>query len=150
VPGTPGRADGGLNMPRRTIPPHLLGYLDPFGERQRRSSYWVDPNNTRTKGEYPYSYSEFYLYGGPAGRDASDEANYSDRLWQWDYNKTETLWKKHCEGHRYDNVPMAKLTAFMSEWHGRKVEVTALAEGCNPSNGYPYWIIWFRNVKEKS
>ncbi len=38
-----------------------------------------------------------------------------------------------------------KLSAFMTDYLGKKVKVTALAEGCNVSNGYPYWIIWFRD-----
>jgi hypothetical protein len=109
---------------------------------------WVDPDGLcREKSAWPYAYSEFYLFGGKAGADASDAANYSDRLWEWDRAKADRLWVEHCKGHRWDNAPIEKLDAFMSAYWERKLEVTALAEGCNPSNGYPYWIVWYRWVK---
>lgn len=108
---------------------------------------WVDPDGPRReKWQYPYAYSEFYLFGGKPEADASDMANYSDRLWEWDRAKADRLWQEHCKGHRWDNAPIEKLTAFMSAYHWRKLEITALAEGCNPSNGYPYWIVWYRWV----
>lgn len=110
---------------------------------------WVDPSRTNSKITHPYSYSEFYIFGGPAANRASDGADYSDRLWQWDYDRAQRLWKEHCDC-RWAQAGADKLSAFMSAYHGRPLVVTALAEGCNVSNGYPYWIVWYRAAREAS
>ena len=101
---------------------------------------WVEPNrDNRTKEEWPYSYSDHYLWGAP-GKD--HHAVYSDRLGQWDGD----AWKRACAA-----VPKKSLSQFsqsdadkfMSAYYGKPIKVSALAEGCNVSSGYPYWILWF-------
>lgn len=122
--------------------------FDILGRRMRRDpgSKWVDPNRTDEKFSHPYSYSEFFLFGSRAIIAKTKGADYSDRLWEWDYKKADKLWK------RYVNTGWAKatekqLSRFISAYHGkgyRGLTVVALAEGCNPSNGYPYWILWYK------
>lgn len=69
------------------------------------------------------------------------EREFSDR-WQWDHAKAERLWKEHV-GTRVEFAGSAKLSAFISAYHGAKYDVVALAEGCNIGTGYAYWIVWY-------
>lgn len=109
----------------------------------RTSSRWVDPKRTRTKQEYPYSYSEFFHFGKRADISAKGvQAVYSDRLWQWDYDKCHKAHKTHLNC-RFEQASPAQLSAFLSEYNGKPCTVVALAEGCNPSTGYPYYILWY-------
>ena len=121
-----------------------------WSEQQRlemleKKTEFVSDLYTRSKDEYPYSYSEYFLFGN---RKSVEDARgyYSDRLWQWDEVKFDSLWKKHV-GCKWRDAPVYKLSAFLSEYFGEKLEVVGLAEGCNPGNGYPYWVVWTKNSK---
>lgn len=158
VPGSnPGRRTRGRNMP------DYFGY--PYFSRSERDLYctndskWVDPRSRREKHDcicedysngrvhdHTYSYSEFFHFGSRETIAQSGvTAVYNDRLWQWDYKKTERLSKEHI-GCRWEHAGRAKLSAFMSAWEDKPVEVVAFAEGCNISNGYPYYILWYRST----
>ncbi len=106
---------------------------------------WVNPNQRITKQESPYGYSEFFHWGGHhtiAGCDAV----YSDRLWQWNYEKMRTLC--NALGKRFEQCSDVEMSRFLSAYWDKPVVATACAEGCNISNGYPYYILWFRDAKE--
>ena len=111
--------------------------------RRVDDSRWVDPRNQRTVQEYPYSYSEFFLFGDRSGVKAAHDGLYSDRIWQWDHKKADACWAEHVGKIGWRNVGQKRLTAFLSAYLGKPVTVTAQAEGCNVGNGYPYWIAWF-------
>jgi hypothetical protein len=105
---------------------------------------WVNPNQTNSKQEFPYSYSEFFISGSHETiRQPGVTAAYSDRLWQWDYDKATKLWAEHV-GRNWQYAALSELSAFISAYEGKKLVAVALAEGCNPSTGYPYWILWYR------
>lgn len=107
------------------------------------TSKWVNPNYTREKSEYPYSYSEFFHFGSRSTIEQPGvEANYSDRLSDWDWNKNRTLWAKHV-GRPPAAATPAQLSAYLSEYWGRDLTVVAMAEGCNPMDGFAYNIYWF-------
>lgn len=112
-----------------------------------QSAKWVNPDRTKEKSSHPYSYDEFFIFGS---RDIIKgdgiQGNYSDRIWEWDYHKANKLWEEHV-GTRFAQASRLKLSKFMSEFHGKKVEVVALAEGCNISNGYPYHIVWYKELE---
>lgn len=114
----------------------LLGFNEDEDPR------WVDPRSTRSKERYPYSYSEFFHFGS---RDLIKRpgvgCDYSDRIWQWDRAKADRLWGKYVAPKRFCQASRAQLSAFMSAFHGRKLEVVALAEGCD-AGGFPYHIVW--------
>jgi len=134
-------------------------WLDRMGiRREPRDSRFVDPRRTRTKHEAPYSYDEFFLFGSRKVIEQKDvHANYSDRLHQWwceklGHDAFDKLWMKHV-GTRYEMAGAGALSTFLTEYHrqlwpekyaDKTIQVVALAEGCNPSTGYPYWIIWHR------
>ena len=69
-------------------------------------------------------------------------ADYSARLQEWD----SELYRKVCRemGCRFDQANYQILNKFVKAYYGEDHEAIALAEGCNPSNGYPYHIIWHR------
>jgi len=98
----------------------------------------------KTKEEWPYSYSEHVLWGGYK----PETGDYSDRLEQWDYGKFNRLWKEHCDC-RWSQVQQDALQKFMRDYHSDpELRVTCLVEGCNPSSGYPYWIVYYHRGAE--
>jgi len=120
-----------------------------FGEwpgRQRPDdSKWVDPHFTRERDEYPYSYSEFFLSGN---RDViatpGVEAYYSDRIFQWDFEKAKRLWNEHCGNRHWNSVGVQRLQDFCRAYFDKpNLKLLAHAEGCNAGSGYPYWLVWF-------
>lgn len=113
----------------------------------RDDSRWVDPSRTDEKSSHPYSYSEFFLYGDREVVKTATDALYSDRIWQWDREKASRCWSEHCKD-RWDTTGSKQHSAFLSDFLGKPVRVIALAEGCNASNGYPYWIVWFVDVPQ--
>lgn len=122
-----------------------------FARRNARNDFWVDPDGEKLdKSTHPYSYSEFYLWGGPDGRKAAKDAVYSDRLAQWDLDKYSRCCKAIAPGKRWDQMSAADVSAWMTAYLGRPITATALAEGCNVGNGYPYWIIWFKEAETPS
>lgn len=111
----------------------------------RTSRYrFVDPNReNRTKEDWPYSYSDHYLWG-ECTEDSS--AVYSDRLAQWDSDKAkaarDAVADLKCI---YGHWGKDGTSKYLSAYFGKPVEAVAVAEGCNVSSGYPYWIFWYRD-----
>ena len=142
-----------------------MGYLEDYDDyvMQLRptNSKWVDPDRTNEKSSHPYSYSEFFIFGNRhIIQQDGVQAVYSDRVWEWWIGEKKSskafdeLWAKHV-GTRYAHASAAQLSAFFTEYNqilwpknnqGKKVKVVALAEGCNPSSGYPYWIVWYTDA----
>ena len=111
-------------------------------------SRWVDPRRRDDKGTHPYSYSEFFHWGSRKDIEEADDGLYSDRIFQWDHEKASECWKKHIRG-RWEHATPKEISAFLSEYLERPVVATALAEGCNASNGYPYFIVWLKYLDGK-
>jgi hypothetical protein len=110
----------------------ILGLSAPDGER-------------KTKWTHPYNYDPIIVYFGSARK--GDSAVYSDRLWQGDYNKCEASInsiRSTDPQQRFRNDDPKQVEQFVSLYYNKQVEVTAIVEGCNASNGYPYWIFYFR------
>lgn len=105
---------------------------------------WVDPWHTDEKSSHPYSYSEFFHFGSREVIKKASGAYYSDRLNSWDPAKMDRLWKEHVGARRWEQAGADRLSAFLSAYAEKKLSVIALAEGCNVSNGYPYFIMWVR------
>lgn len=111
---------------------------------------WVNPNSgyNCTKEDWPYSYSEHYLWGE---KTKDSEAVYSDRLAQWDHTKhrdaVEAVADLKC---RYGHWGQAGTSKFLSSYYGKPVNAIAVAEGCNVSNGYPYFVFWFKAADSSS
>lgn len=112
----------------------------------RTSRYrFVDPNSeNRTKEDWPYSYSPYFLWGEPSD---PCSAVYSDRMAQWDNAKAvAALAEVADENCRYGYWSQAGTSKYLTAYFGKPTEAVAVAEGCNVSSGYPYWIFWYRDA----
>lgn len=104
----------------------------------------------RNKIEYPYSYDPYVLHID--GYEITDDCIYSDRLSQWNHDKTKKLKEKHfgerC-GDYFSKFKYNDIENFISDYLNKNIKLTAICEACNVSNGYPYWIFYFRSVEEE-
>ena len=110
---------------------------------------WVQPelgSANKTKQEAPYSYSPFYHFRDTSG--AESESACSDRLRQWDCEKWNEARRMLSPGPlEYQSRLLPD--AMMSFYLGKPVKVVSLAEGCNVSNDYPYYIFRWRDAQSK-
>ena len=122
-----------------------MSYFDPFNFRE---VFPVGPDGnriTKTKYTHPYSYDPFVIWS--SGKKATDSV-YTDRLSQWDHDKTRELCKKHMPLKRWDNAEPKQIEAFLREyWDNDKVELCRVSEYCNVSSGYPCWRLDYREGK---
>lgn len=105
---------------------------------------------TRNPQTHPYSYDPFLLWKGDYKE--GDSIVYSDRLISWDHEK----FNKCCmevfnnKGQNFNNRKPKDIEKFLSLYFDKDIKLTAIEEGCNVSNGYPYWIFYFVNVCENN
>jgi len=119
-------------------------YNDGLTVGSRGGVDWVNPRYTKGKTSNPYSYSEFYLARSVPVADVKKyDGVYSDRLQEWNREKFEEAGKPFQK--RFDQFSLKDCSAFLTAYYGKPVTAVALAEGCNVSNGYPYWIFWFKD-----
>lgn len=104
---------------------------------------WVDPQQTRNKHTYPYSYDAFYHWRDDDLK--GSHAEYHDRMQGWDSDKYEEA-HKLVEGKWFHECSRDEISAFLTAYHGKECKATALAEGCNQSSGYPYWVFYYKEV----
>ena len=63
-------------------------YMDMYGEKNRPQFVDLDGNPIKkTPFEYPYNYSEYVLWKDENFHKEKYHAVYSDRLYQWNYEK---------------------------------------------------------------
>lgn len=100
----------------------------------------------RTKHTHPYSYDAFVVWDNRQNVTPNSSC-YSDRLLQWDYDKTRELSKKHFgeAGDYWSNRAPKKIEAFLSEYFGKKIRLAVIMEGCNVASGYPYWLFYYNS-----
>lgn len=110
---------------------------------------YVDLNGNpvkRTKEEYPYNYDSYVVWKGDYTEN-TDGCVYSDRLFQWDWEKynrcCEEVWGN--QGQYFNNRMPEDIEKFLSLYIGKKIKLTAIMEGCNWSNGYPVWVFCYKN-----
>lgn len=101
----------------------------------------------RSPHEYHYSYDEFVLFRSRSFR-PDDGTEYSDRLFQRD----PALFR-HCmaetapespESQSFSRMSSKDAEKFLSLYVGRPVELTAVLQGCNASDGNPYWVFFYK------
>jgi len=114
----------------------------------REASCFVDLNGkpvARDKYQYPYSYDPYVTFKGEYLE--NDSAVYSDRLMQWNFSKFEESCKKVFGDERqyFDNRIPKDVETFLSMYLNKNVKLTAIMQGCNVGNGYPYWIFFYRS-----
>lgn len=103
----------------------------------------------RTPQDHPYSYDPYFLKGSRASIKGAQQA-YSDRLRSWHSAEAFEAAKAECgiEGHGdywWRSAGLAQMSAFLTKLTGKDCKCVGIGEGCNVSNGYPYWIVWWKN-----
>ena len=93
--------------------------------------------------EYPYSYTRYCIFNN--GWKKADHVVWSDRL------HNEPHYEKIKEeilgiGDNFARFPPHKIQEFLSKLFGYEVKLTGIEEECNCSNGYPYWLLYYRKV----
>ena len=71
--------------------------------------------------------------------------DYSDRLWQWDYDKAEQSAKCANEGGATLNS-CRWYEAYLSAYFGRAITIEQIVAGVNRSNGFPYCVFGYRDA----
>ena len=119
-----------------------------FYELPNLSEVFVDPSRTRSKQDYPYSYDPYWIWKKGDVNEQGVNAVYHDRMQQWDYEKYKNAFKSvtndNHNGYGIGSFTQKQASKFMSFYQGYDCEVIAIAEGCNQSNGYPYWVFWYK------
>ena len=72
--------------------------------------------------------------------------NYSDRLWEWDYNKSKQAYATADESGLVKNS-CRYFEAYLSAYFGRPIEIGHIVAGVNHSNGHPYCVFGYRDAK---
>lgn len=67
---------------------------------------------------------------------------YSDRLWEWDYNKAEKA-GKHATSLGITRKTCAWYEAYLSFYYDKPIEIKNIIAGVNKSNGYSYLVFGF-------
>lgn len=77
--------------------------------------------------------------------DGKANSAYSDRLWQWDHKKHDELCQKHWgnRGQYWHERTPNEISAFLSDYFGKKCVVTKIMLYENVSSGYPVWNIFW-------
>lgn len=97
---------------------------------------------------HPYSYDPFTIWKRQGA--APNDSVYSDRLLQWDFKKHNELCQKHFgnKGQRWDNRSPELIEKFLQDYlDDPTLSLCEVIEGCNQSNGYPYWCFRFFSSK---
>lgn len=74
--------------------------------------------------------------------------NYSDRLVQWDSSKHAAAWSKAQES-RAPRDSASFLEVYLTAYYSKPIEVVHVVAGVNHSNGYPYWVVGWREKTAK-
>jgi len=104
----------------------------------------------KTKFSDPYSYDEFVLMGDSGEK--YNHAKYSDRLMQWDFKKHERCLEKVFgdKGQIWSNRSFNQIEEFLKLYFEEEsIALTMVVEGCNNSNGYPYWVFFYNQKAEE-
>lgn len=101
----------------------------------------------RTPRTDPYGYDEFVIFKADDFNE-TDSWVYSDRMRQWDRqafeNAVHEVWPVKTGCQLFSDRKPEDLNRFLSLYFGKEVKLTAVLQGCNVSNGYPYWIFAYR------
>lgn len=99
----------------------------------------------RDRHSYPYSYDPFAVWEGDYSE--TDHAVYSDRLMGWDFDKYNKCVGEVWGDSRqiFSNCHHSEIERFLSLYFDEPIRLTGIEQGCNVSNGYPYWIFYYKS-----
>lgn len=99
----------------------------------------------KSRASYPYSYSTFVQYRNGENSEVKSCA-YSDRLFQWDTKKYNSLCEKHFgnTGQYFSRRNPSTIESFLRDYFdNQELRLIVIQEGCNVSNGYPFWVFHY-------
>ena len=102
----------------------------------------------RTRDKYPYSYDPYVVFKSDSFKREEMTSVYSDRLLQWDLDKFNDSRKK-VDGttSQYFNLSQYQCQLFLRYYYDDpNLELHCILEGCNVSNGFPYWVFFFKSI----
>lgn len=109
----------------------------------------------RNREEYPYSYEPYVIYKNSDFK-KTDTAYYSDRVEHCYFTNDEIenaliqlglqRYGSSCERMSWKNEN--HVTRLMSILLKKDVKCTAILEGCNYGNGYPYWLVYIQDIQK--
>ena len=93
----------------------------------------------RTKYTHPYNYNPITQYD--TGKKANNTV-YTDRLNQWDFEKSRKLREKHFGdiGDYWDTRSPEDIESFLRDYtNNNDLELIRVIEYCNQATGFPVW-----------
>ena len=91
----------------------------------------------------PYSYDEYVIYKSKNyNPDKHYSATYSDRMMQWDITKFGNCHREAFgnDSQMFYNAKPELVEKFLSLYFDKDINLIAILQGCNVSNGNPYWV----------
>jgi len=73
--------------------------------------------------------------------------DYSDRLWQWDYEKSKEAFAEADKSGKTKNSANY-YDVYLSHYFGKKIRVEHILAGVNASSGYPYAVFGYREASK--
>lgn len=114
-----------------------------FHRGRHPREYVAGHGEARSPEEFPYSYSPYFIRG--SSKEAAGASSfYSDRLQLWYTDEQRAAARKASGFSHWKRDSSRTASAYLTALMSKPVRVVAIAEGCNVSNGYPYWIVWTR------
>ena len=117
-----------------------------FGEVVEPQFVDLDGNEIkRNPFTHPYSYDEYVIWKDENFNKEKYSAVYSDRLYQYDYEKYNKCCQEVFEnqGQRFDRRDPKEIEKFLSMYFDERIKLTAIMQGCNQSSGFPYWVFLY-------
>lgn len=119
-------------------------YVDQYG----------NPVN-RNRHEWPYSYDAYVTYQKSgytyeSGTQQGLHIEYHDRMMQWNWEKFHQSMMTVCGKRQqtFKNLSTNQIKEFLELYNDvKEVDLLIVMEGCNVSNGYPYWIFFYTIVE---
>lgn len=99
----------------------------------------------RTPFSHPYNYDEYVIWKDENFNKEKYSAVYSDRLYQWDWEKYNRCCQEVFEnqGQMFYQREPKEIERFLSMYFDKEIKLTAVMQGCNQSSGFPYWIFLY-------
>lgn len=117
-------------------------------EYEMRDAKFVDLNGKpieRTPFSHPYNYDEYVIWKDKIFNEDKHSAVYSDRLYQWDYEKYDKCCQEvfKNKGQAFYQREPKEIEKFLKMYFEKEIKLTAVAQGCNQATGYPYWVFFY-------
>lgn len=112
------------------------------GDQYLPAGFCFAVEGVRTKLSHPYNYDAIMQFLADEHETLQGSTVYTDRLLQFDYEKTNRLMQKHFgnTGHYWNDRAPEKIEAFLRDWNeAPDLKLIAVIEYCNQATGYPVW-----------